>query len=134
MEDGKRIEGDLSPHGAILEIKWEVHKKNSDGKYAGGATDTGVTVFDIKADNRALAVEYVAAILEQIKRNAVDVNTIETDQERLRQTRIQGASKPREPRPQMFGMRGGIGGNSAGGPRDAGDVEVPGRLSALRRP
>lgn len=114
MEPGNQGQGDLAPHGIIFEIKWEVHPRLPDGRYAGQVTDKGNTVFDIRAQDRGLALEYVTAILESIKRNALDVNTIEVNEERLGQAQLSGASESRRVPTPLFGMRGAVGRNHAG--------------------
>jgi hypothetical protein len=104
---------DMAPHGVIIDIRWEVHQRLADGKYAGHAKDTGRTVFDLKGDNRALANEYIKALLDLIREKATNVSELEVKQDRLRELQVPRISEPREPRSRMLGMRGGISRNNS---------------------
>jgi hypothetical protein len=106
-------ETDLVPHGAIIQVSWEVHERKPYGSYAGRAKDKGNSLYVINGADRALANEYVKTLLELIKRNS-NVSELEIDEKRLGESRLQGTSGPRDDSVEVFGMRGRIGGNPVG--------------------
>lgn len=114
MESGNQSQGGLVPHGAIFDIKWEVHQRLPDGQFTGSPTDAGHLVCTIHAIDRSLAVEYARSIIDIIKEKVTNVNSIEINEERLGKSRVQGVGGPRSSLPELLGMRGTIGGNPSG--------------------
>src|SRR5947209_293950 len=108
MESEKSISENSYPHGVIVEIKWEVHARLPDGKYAGHVTDTGQILFDIKANDKPLAVEYANSLIDLIKEKITNVGELKINEERLRRTRLSGTSESRDTHSKLFGMRGTI--------------------------
>ena len=100
---------DLAPHAAIIEVNWESHQRNHDGTYAGHAKDKGKSVFVLNGPDRALALEYVSALMELIRKNGVNCNELEVDTARVEQRKAQWAGESRDDKPKMLGMRGRIG-------------------------
>jgi len=103
-----------APHGAIIQIYWEVHEQLPDGKYKGQTMDSGKLVFDIKGNDRALTLFKLNNLLNLIKEEVKNVSELEVNGERFREREIeiQGVEKPRRNDPDMFSMRGTIGNNN----------------------
>lgn len=124
-------ENDNVPHGVIITLHWESHEKKPDGTFAGASKDQGNQLFVLEANDKALVMEYLKELLNLIKEKTHESTVLTTQ---FGQSQVSGTSESREQSPGMFGMRGIVGRNSIGGPGVERDVQVSGRLSALRRP
>lgn len=105
---------DLAPHVAVIQIQWSTHEVQPDGKYDPHAKDNGHFLFTIQGQDRALANEYLNTLLDIIKGKAKNVDTIEVNEARLGESRLQGPGQPRNPSPDLLGMRGPLGRNHGG--------------------
>jgi hypothetical protein len=121
MAIGEQTQGDLAPHGAVVHIAWEVHERQADGKYSGTVKDSGSVVLDIKADDRALAIEYVDALIRNIKENVKNVSITRHEATGFGESQVSGTGRPRPAPPRLYGMRGTTRGNPPGRPTNPGN-------------
>lgn len=60
---------DLSQHGVIIELRWEIHPIQPNGRYTGAASDTNKSplVVEVKCPDRTLALAKIKEIINNLR-------------------------------------------------------------------
>ncbi len=130
MAEGK--ETDSSPHGAVITVRWSVHRQMEDGKYAGGSSGSGQEFFEIKCVDKDSTFTKLKASLEAFSKEVSEDGKTQFDAARFEQAQVQGAGESQGNPASMFGMRGTISRGNANRPQRAAHLQVQGEVSPLR--